>query len=72
MRVEVRDSFKLTDSARAMLMSVFAAVTPDEAAQSLASFIDTFDISNTGEFWAPRGPGYVTSHLSYGLYYLTP
>lgn len=40
---------------------MFAAVTPDEAAQSLASFVDTFDISKTGEFWAPRGPGYVTS-----------
>ncbi|GFF90879.1 uncharacterized oxidoreductase YKL071W [Aspergillus udagawae] len=33
------------------------AVTPDEAAQSLASFIDGFDISQTGQFWAPRGPG---------------
>ncbi|KAJ5684009.1 uncharacterized protein N7477_000354 [Penicillium maclennaniae] len=33
------------------------AVTPDEAAQSLASFVDTFDIGKTGEFWAPRGPG---------------
>ncbi|KAJ5492875.1 hypothetical protein N7539_001621 [Penicillium diatomitis] len=32
------------------------AVTPDEAAQSLASFIETFDISKTGEYWAPRGP----------------
>ncbi|CAI7608024.1 unnamed protein product [Penicillium pancosmium] len=32
------------------------AVTPDEAAHSLASFIDGFDISKTGEFWAPRGP----------------
>lgn len=34
-----------------------AAVTPDEAAQSLASFIETFDMSKTGEYWAPRGPG---------------
>ncbi|KAJ5106009.1 hypothetical protein NUU61_003356 [Penicillium alfredii] len=33
------------------------AVTPDEAAQSLVSFIDGFDLSKTGEFWAPRGPG---------------
>ncbi|RHZ45224.1 oxidoreductase, short chain dehydrogenase/reductase family superfamily [Aspergillus thermomutatus] len=33
------------------------AVTPDEAAQSLASFIDSFDITKTGQFWAPRGPG---------------
>ncbi|KAJ5103574.1 hypothetical protein N7532_004103 [Penicillium argentinense] len=33
------------------------AVTPYEAAKTLASFIDGFDISKTGEFWAPRGPG---------------
>ncbi|PLN85780.1 oxidoreductase [Aspergillus taichungensis] len=33
------------------------AVTPDEAGRSLASFIETFDISKTGQFWAPRGPG---------------
>ncbi|KAL4921971.1 hypothetical protein BDW62DRAFT_99439 [Aspergillus aurantiobrunneus] len=33
------------------------AVTPDEAAKSLSSFIDGFDISKTGEYWAPRGPG---------------
>ncbi|KAJ5390348.1 uncharacterized protein N7496_001416 [Penicillium cataractarum] len=32
------------------------AVTPDEAAESLASFIETFDISKTGQYWAPRGP----------------
>lgn len=38
---------------------VSLAVTPDEAARSLVSFIDTFDISKTGEYWAPRGPGYV-------------
>lgn len=39
--------------------NIAAAVTPDEAAQSLVSFIDKFDISKTGEYWAPRGPGYV-------------
>ncbi|KAJ5793475.1 hypothetical protein N7457_000074 [Penicillium paradoxum] len=33
------------------------AITPDEAAQRLASFIEEFDISKTGEFWAPGGPG---------------
>ncbi|KAJ6096314.1 hypothetical protein N7486_007060 [Penicillium sp. IBT 16267x] len=33
------------------------AVTPNEAAQSLLSFIEKFDISKTGEYWAPRGPG---------------
>jgi len=31
------------------------AATPDEAAQTLASFIDGFDMSKTGTFWAPRG-----------------
>ncbi|KAL4998292.1 hypothetical protein BDV10DRAFT_167231 [Aspergillus recurvatus] len=33
------------------------AVTPEEAAKSLAAFVDGFDISKTGEYWAPRGPG---------------
>ncbi|KAL4965984.1 oxidoreductase, short chain dehydrogenase/reductase family superfamily [Aspergillus stella-maris] len=33
------------------------AVTPDEAAKSLAAFVEDFDISKTGEYWAPRGPG---------------
>ena len=33
----------------------FAAVTPAVAAQSLVEWIETFDISKTGEFWAPRG-----------------
>ncbi|KAL9121407.1 MAG: hypothetical protein Q9187_002033 [Circinaria calcarea] len=32
------------------------AVTPDEAAASLVEFIDKFDLSMTGEYWAPRGP----------------
>ena len=32
------------------------AVTPDEAAKSLIEFVDKFDISKTGEYWAPRGP----------------
>ena len=33
------------------------AITPNEAAKSLISFIDEFDISKTGQLWAPRGPG---------------
>lgn len=33
------------------------AVTSDVAAKSLAEWIKTFDISKTGEYWAPRGPG---------------
>jgi NAD(P)-dependent dehydrogenase (short-subunit alcohol dehydrogenase family) len=31
------------------------AVTPDEAAESTRSFIEGFDMSKTGEYWAPRG-----------------
>lgn len=34
-----------------------AAVTPDVSAKSMIGFVDTFDISKTGEYWAPRGPG---------------
>ncbi|KAL1303222.1 hypothetical protein AAFC00_006639 [Neodothiora populina] len=33
------------------------AVTPDVAAKSLVDFIETIDMSKTGQFWAPRGPG---------------
>ena len=33
------------------------AVTPDVSAKSLIDWIDDFDISHTGEYWAPRGPG---------------
>jgi NAD(P)-dependent dehydrogenase (short-subunit alcohol dehydrogenase family) len=31
------------------------AVTPDVAAKSLVEWIETFDISKTGQYWAPRG-----------------
>ncbi|EON99636.1 putative short chain dehydrogenase reductase family superfamily protein [Phaeoacremonium minimum UCRPA7] len=33
------------------------AVTPDKAAESLIEWTDKLDISKTGEYWAPRGPG---------------
>ncbi|KAI8932763.1 hypothetical protein NX059_010253 [Plenodomus lindquistii] len=33
------------------------AVTPDVAAKSLVEWVETFDISKTGQYWAPRGPG---------------
>ncbi|KAL5116102.1 hypothetical protein ACEQ8H_005998 [Pleosporales sp. CAS-2024a] len=33
------------------------AVTPDVAAKSLVEWIETFDMSKTGQYWAPRGPG---------------
>ena len=32
------------------------AVKPEEAASSLREWVETFDISKTGEYWAPRGP----------------
>ncbi|KAM0274870.1 hypothetical protein ACHAQH_007795 [Verticillium albo-atrum] len=32
------------------------AVTPEEAAKSLAEWTDGLDMSKTGEYWAPRGP----------------
>ena len=36
------------------------AVTPDVAARSLIDWIEThFDLSKTGQFWAPRGPRFV-------------
>lgn len=32
------------------------AVVPEEAAKSLVAFIEDFNLSKTGEYWAPRGP----------------
>jgi len=32
------------------------AVTPEVAAKSLIEFTESFDISKTGQYWAPRGP----------------
>ncbi|KAI0130192.1 oxidoreductase [Xylariales sp. AK1849] len=33
------------------------AVTPDESAKSLIEWAEKLDISKSGEYWAPRGPG---------------
>ncbi|KAK2590228.1 hypothetical protein QQS21_012089 [Conoideocrella luteorostrata] len=33
------------------------AVTPDEAASSLIEWTQGLDMTKTGEYWAPRGPG---------------
>lgn len=35
------------------------AVTPDVAAKTLVEWVETFDISKTGQYWAPRGAGCV-------------
>lgn len=39
-----------------MIADLDAAVTPEEAAKSLADWTDSLDISKTGQYWAPRGP----------------
>ncbi|KAF2999522.1 hypothetical protein E8E14_003022 [Neopestalotiopsis sp. 37M] len=33
------------------------AVTPDESAKSLIAWTEQLDMSKSGEYWAPRGPG---------------
>lgn len=40
-----------------MLILPISAVTTDEAAISLVEWVDLLDISKSGEYWAPRGPG---------------
>lgn len=40
------------------------AVTPEEAAESLVEWAGNIDISKTGEYWAPRGPGTFCGHCS--------
>ncbi|KAF2803803.1 NAD(P)-binding protein [Mytilinidion resinicola] len=37
------------------------AVKPNEAAAGLVDWIESFDISKTGEFWAPRGASDINS-----------
>ncbi|KAF1829474.1 NAD(P)-binding protein [Decorospora gaudefroyi] len=57
----VHPGFMRTDMTRNVGFDKFwdegGAVTPHVAAKSLVQWIETFDISKTGEFWAPRGPG---------------
>ena len=57
---------KFSDSAMKACTDDFCvAVTPDEAAESLIKWVDTFNISHTGEYWAPRGPRYGLKPLEY-------
>ncbi|KAF1980263.1 NAD(P)-binding protein [Bimuria novae-zelandiae CBS 107.79] len=57
----VHPGFMRTEMTRGVGFDKFwddgGAVTPDVAAKSLVEWISTFDISKTGEYWAPRGPG---------------
>ncbi|KAF2120073.1 hypothetical protein BDV96DRAFT_610161 [Lophiotrema nucula] len=58
--VAVHPGFMRTEMTKGVGFDKFwddgGAVTPDEAAKSLAEWIETFDISKTGQYWAPRGP----------------
>lgn len=60
----VHPAFMRTEMTRGVGFDKFwdegGAVTPDESAKSLIEWIATFDIGKTGEYWAPRGPGYVS------------
>lgn len=64
----VHPAFMRTEMTRGVGFDKFwdvgGAVTPDESAKSLIEWIEIFDISKTGEYWAPRGPGYVWLRLS--------
>ncbi|KAJ4288609.1 hypothetical protein N0V90_011846 [Kalmusia sp. IMI 367209] len=55
----VHPGFMRTEMTRGVGFDKFwdegGAVTPDVAAKSLTEWISTFDISKTGQYWAPRG-----------------
>lgn len=55
----VHPGFMKTEMTRSVGFDKFwddgGAVTPDVAAKSLKEWVDTFDISKTGTYWAPRG-----------------
>ncbi|KAF2124877.1 NAD(P)-binding protein [Dothidotthia symphoricarpi CBS 119687] len=55
----VHPGFMRTDMTRNVGFDKFwddgGAVTPDVAAKSLSEWIETFEISKTGTYWAPRG-----------------
>jgi len=56
----VHPGFMRTDLTQSVGFDQFwddgGAVTPDVAAKSLVEWVEDFDISHTGEYWAPRGP----------------
>jgi len=61
----VHPGFMRTEMTRSVGFDKFwddgGAVTPDVAAKSLVEWVDAFDIGKTGEYWAPRGAGYVSA-----------
>lgn len=59
--VNVHPGFMRTEMTKGVGFDKFwddgGAVTPDVAAKSLAEWIESeFDMSKTGQYWAPRGP----------------
>lgn len=60
--VNVHPGFMRTEMTKSVGFDKFwdagGAVTPNVAAKSLIGWVENeFDISKTGEYWAPRGPG---------------
>lgn len=59
--VAVHPGFMRTEMTKGVGFDKFwdegGAVTPDVAAKTLVEWIETFDISKTGQYWAPRGAG---------------
>ncbi|PVH78479.1 oxidoreductase-like protein [Cadophora sp. DSE1049] len=57
----VHPGFMRTDMTRGVGFDKFweegGAVTPDEAAGSLAKWVEGLTMERSGEYWAPRGPG---------------
>lgn len=57
--VAVHPGFMRTDMTKNVGFDKFwdegGAVTPDVAAKSLIEWVETFDLSKTGQYWAPRG-----------------
>jgi NAD(P)-dependent dehydrogenase (short-subunit alcohol dehydrogenase family) len=56
----VHPGFMRTEMTRGVGFDKFwddgGAVTPDEAAKSLAEWTEGLDMEKTGQYWAPRGP----------------
>ncbi|KAI5120440.1 hypothetical protein M0805_009902 [Coniferiporia weirii] len=59
--VMIHPGFMRTDMTKGVGFDKFydsgGAVHPAEAATSTLDFMESFSISDTGSFWAPRGPG---------------
>ena len=47
----------VSDTTRSVIVGLTCApaVLPEQAAEYISKFIDTFDMSKTGTYWAPRG-----------------